>query len=650
MLLAKIHQRGGKTIRLLTQVAILLFSTQAFAETSKPGQYFCYVTKTAGIRGAAIGGGVAGEISLPENMKKFVITIEEIQRTPLDIEDCKKSTSEFLDALSRGERYQDFDKDKLYQRRLIGGRCFAKDRLLLTKYRRAAETAALYRCVRVGVQIKLHSVDTGLLTNGASKDSRRFRANSCSCPAFPLKIVCVRSVTPVGVREWLVAIPRQPEKPFARIAGKGAMAMELEKLRKCTDWFKVNEFKDIADPSGQVARKELVVPLDQYPYNFGLGPNPREPDPTSRVSKRIGETLKTDWQNFHLLNRGVVVVAKHIDYDNKSQRVRLTLDETPEDERLYGILDGGNTTERINLWRKELTDEEAEERLPHTFVNMQVLIPQLKGADVPTAEMQELLNDVKDARNTSVQVKTKSLADARQHFDILKSVLADAPYADQISWHEGQAGQIDALQILILLMIFYPSFSEAAENGEPNNAYGHKERCLDAFLEYSEKEPEKLQQWIAILPEMLGLYDELQLTFPNFYEGRFGKINEVQIYDAKRFEKGNKKYRKTPVRTQYFGREMKYSYPVGWLYPLYSAFRFLAASNPRSGKVSWRDDPIAFWNRHGEEICASYMPHIIAAGYEPKKIATNPLCYQAVRQKVSELFKDDLLRQAGISV
>jgi hypothetical protein len=110
--------------------------------------------------------------------------------------------------------------------------------------------------------------------------------------------------------------------------------MELESLKKCTDWFRVHELKDIVDPSGQVARKELVVSLEQYPYNFGLGPNPREPDPTSRVSKRIGETLKENWQNFHLLNRGVVVVAKDIEYDNKSQRIRLTLDETEEEKRL----------------------------------------------------------------------------------------------------------------------------------------------------------------------------------------------------------------------------------------------------------------------------------------------------------------------------
>jgi AIPR protein len=374
--------------------------------------------------------------------------------------------------------------------------------------------------------------------------------------------------------------------------------VQLESLKTTTDWFRVREYKDITDPSGQVSRKELVLSLDQYPYNFSLGPNPREPDPTSRVSRAIGETLTDNRENFHLLNRGVTVVAKKVEYDNKSQRVRLTLDELPEDAALYGILDGGNTNARINMWRKELEDDEADDKLSSTFLNMQVLLPQINGASEPSQKMIDLLNDVKEARNTSVQVKTKSLADARKSFEVLKSALAQEKYFSEIQWHEGQKpGSIDALQIIILLMIYYPSFCKAAD-GEPSNAYGHKERCLDAFLEYNEKEPAELAKWIGLLPKMLHLFDELQLTFPNYYEGRFGKINEVQIYDEKRFSRGNKKYRKTPGRTQFLDREMKYVYPAGWLYPLYAAFRFLAAAT-EGGEVVWREDPIGFWEKYG---------------------------------------------------
>jgi hypothetical protein len=138
--------------------------------------------------------------------------------------------------------------------------------------------------------------------------------------------------------------------------------------------------------------------------------------------------------------------------------------------------------------------------------------------------MIDLLNDVKEARNTSVQVKQKSLADARKSFEALKSALVKEKYINEIQWHEGQKpGSIDALQIIILLMIYYPSFCKSAD-GEPSNAYGHKERCLDAFLEYNEKEPAELGKWIALLPKMLQLFDELQLTFPNYYEGRFERL------------------------------------------------------------------------------------------------------------------------------
>ena len=342
-------------------------------------------------------------------------------------------------------------------------------------------------------------------------------------------------------------------------------------------------------------------------------------------------------------------MAKSLDYDNKSQRIRLSLDETEEEKQFFGILDGGNTNARINTWREELTDEQAEERLNQCFVNIQVLIPQLRGASEPAGEMLELLNDIKEARNTSVQVKTKSLADARLHFESVKIALKGEPYFSEVSWHEGQGGPIDAQQIVMLLMIYYPTFCNEAEGGEPSNAYGHKERCLDAFLGYAEKEPAVLDKWIKILPTLIRLFDELQMDFPSYYTGSFGKINEVQIYDEKRFERGNKKYRKTPGKSQFLGRQMKYSYPVGWLYPLFAGFRFLAAPNKVTGDIIWKKDPIEFWKAHAQEICEQYVPHVMQAGYVPKAVATNLLCYQAMRRAVSDLYKDELLREAGIT-
>ena len=76
-----------------------------------------------------------------------------------------------------------------------------------------------------------------------------------------------------------------------------------------------------------------------------------------------------------------------------------------------------------------------------------------------------------------------------------------------------------------------------------------------------------------MVPSMIRLFDELQATFPKYYGGRFGGIKEVQIYDERRYERGNKKYRKTAAKSQFLACDMKYSYPIGWLYPIVSGYR-----------------------------------------------------------------------------
>jgi hypothetical protein len=420
-------------------------------------------------------------------------------------------------------------------------------------------------------------------------------------------------------------------------------------LKNPTDWFRVHSFRNLEDPTGKIERREMVVSLDQYPYDFGLGPNPRLPDVGSPVSKKMRDTLEDNWNRFHLLNRGVTIVAKKVEYDNKTQRVRLTLDESPEEVRLYGLLDGGNTNERINIWRRDLSDEEAESKLAQTFVNAQVLIPTLNGAGELSPEMLVLLNDIKQARNTSVQVKSKSLADARRHFDILKTALSKEPYYNEISWREGEGGSVDALQIIMLLMIYYPSFAAAAD-GEPSNAYGHKERCLDAYLDYSEKEPDELEKWITVLPILIRLFDAVQITLPEHYTGHFGKIEEVKIFDEKRYKKGEKKYRNTAPKSQFLISPMKYQYPTGWLFPIFAAFRHLVGLSSDGSNVVWRRDPFAFWEKHGQELVKRYEPHIRDAGYETKKIATSYICYQAMSQAIKDIYKDELLKEHGISV
>jgi hypothetical protein len=94
--------------------------------------------------------------------------------------------------------------------------------------------------------------------------------------------------------------------------------------------------------------------------------------------------------------------------------------------------------------------------------------------------------------------------------------------------------------------------------------------------------------------------------------------------------------KETPATSLFLGREMRYSYPIGWLYPIFAGFRILAGAAKENGDVIWKRDPIKFWERHGQELVRRYEPHLASMGNETRKVATDPLCYQAMRTAVTD--------------
>ncbi|MBU0616473.1 MAG: hypothetical protein KKI02_02025 [Planctomycetes bacterium] len=89
------------------------------------------------------------------------------------------------------------------------------------------------------------------------------------------------------------------------------------------------------------------------------------------------------------------------------------------------------------------------------------------------------------------------------------------------------------------------------------------------------------------------------------HTGYFGKIRDVRICGEAKYEPGNTKYRKTPVRSKFRDRELKCSFPVGWIYPIFAGFRVLVESDD-AGEGTWKNDPIKFWKRHGERIVQQF--------------------------------------------
>ncbi len=421
------------------------------------------------------------------------------------------------------------------------------------------------------------------------------------------------------------------------------------RFNKATDWFTVHSVRSIDDPNAndatEITRKEIVVNLYDLPRfeKDDLGPNPRRPNRlNSRERTAIIESLSDNGSNFHHLNRGLTIVAKSLAVEDRKgkTRVRLELADSKAEREFYGVLDGGHTNQIINMYRDEHRDsEEAEVYFRERCVNVQVLIPKGSSDNGLGADLRDLLNDIKRARNTSVPVKRRDLENARHHFDLIKEVLQSKPYSSAIKWRDGDDGQIDGQTIIILLMIFHRRF--ASYGDDPTNAYGKKDICLDKFVEFSVTDSDYLDASIRFLPSLLDLYDRLELSFPETYNaagGRFGGFSNVRRADSDRYY--------TQLRS-----ETPWKYPNAWIYPLFAAFRVLINEDESSGEISWKRDALTFWENHGQEIVNAYLPIFkTIASESPTKVGRSVPAHQAVRQSVSGLLKDGLLREAGIEV
>ena len=84
-------------------------------------------------------------------------------------------------------------------------------------------------------------------------------------------------------------------------------------------------------------------------------------------------------------------------------------------------------------------------------------------------------------------------------------------------------------------------------------------------------------------------------------------------------------------------------------------------SNDLRVYLKYSDDECETWSRpvkispedgiyytNADHILRQFQPHMRELDWSPKKIATGLTCYQAVRHAVTDCYKDELLKEAGI--
>ena len=324
----------------------------------------------------------------------------------------------------------------------------------------------------------------------------------------------------------------------------------------------------VSPDKGNLRRYYCVVPVSEVPEDWSkwLEVNARDSSAKGRVPKAIRSTLtdKPEW--FAEYNRGLTLVASHIDWDNKTNQLTLRFD----DRNYHGVLDGGHTLRAI-LDDREQSGQDTQS----SYCNIEIFT-ELDEDEIP---------GVVEARNTSKQVASKSLLNLEGSFDGLKKALGTK--AKEISWKENEDGTFDVREVVAILTAL--DAGSYTNNSHPIAAYSGKEACLRRFA--SEDYESSYEKLYGIASDALEMWDQIQYFLPGHYNekgpepgtgttGKFGRL------------KGVKWNPKKPKFLPFIHKTTEYDTPTGYIYPVLSSFRAMLEDN--NGRWTWGKgiDPI----------------------------------------------------------
>ena len=163
-----------------------------------------------------------------------------------------------------------------------------------------------------------------------------------------------------------------------------------------------NTFRKLEDPFENGAAKKYVfyVKVDDVAEGIPMATNPRDQKLTSGVATAIKESLLSNDGYFHLKNRGIVLSAESVHYNNKEKIATIIF----SDELSHGNIDGGHTYKIVCEHKGENLEQ---------YVQFEVM-----------TGVEDIIENLAEARNTSVQVDAKSMAELAEKFDPIRKLAA----------------------------------------------------------------------------------------------------------------------------------------------------------------------------------------------------------------------------------
>lgn len=342
----------------------------------------------------------------------------------------------------------------------------------------------------------------------------------------------------------------------------------------------------------------LICDVLDIPDDIPMQTNPREQKLTTNVSKKIQASLTNHTDlNFYLLNRGILLSAESISFDNATDEVTISF----EDLSVHGNVDGGHTYKIIKD-NKALLDRGEQ------YVKIEVL-----------TGIEDMFEQLAAARNTSVQVKDKSIAELEKRFELIKNCFEHESFYNEINYKENDTKRIDVQDVLSILYLFnIDKHGTDSLTSFPISAYSSKKLCTDTYINASKTLDDSNNPYMKMRPimvDIIKLYDKLEMSIGDYYKGdgngikKYGSVKGVSTHQAG----------KPTYLSKFYQNEMPYISPNGFLFPILGAFRALVYED-ENGLYAWRKNPFRILDNVGSTLVNTTVDMSRQLGNNPNAV------------------------------
>jgi hypothetical protein len=370
--------------------------------------------------------------------------------------------------------------------------------------------------------------------------------------------------------------------------------------------FRISAFRRLPSPYGKGDEGEskaqmfyALCDVTELPDDFPMKTNPREQNLHTSVAKKIKlSLLEEETEDFYLLNRGILLSAKSVEHDNAHSELTITF----EDDDLHGNVDGGHTYTIIKQNKRNITPGKQ-------FVKIEIL-----------TGVEDLFPQLAAARNTSVQVQDKSIAELENRFDIIKETIEmETDYFDRIIYKQNADGDIDIGDIISILNLFNLDAYPDNLVSFPIQSYSGRSKCIERYIkahkDYGSNMQNPYVKMKPIMTDIFKLYDRLETNIGEYYrqsrpdgKAKYGSVKGVSG------SVGQGKF-----KSKFYQKTMDYATPTAFLYPILGAFRALVNSAGVGG-YSWKSDPFETMDKIGKELVDTTIDRSRSLGNNPNAV------------------------------